>query len=222
MKYKIDYYGYIYEWTNIKNGKKYIGSHYGSVDDCYTGSGKAFKPAYNRNPNNFKMNVLEYLVENDKKLLLKKEQQWLNCIPNIRENKNYYNLNNYSLGGSSHITRKHIEKRSNTLKEKHIRLGLSEAEQVSYKIKIETRLARIASTGFTEKEKEQHAKYGFQLQVTTPEGEIKIFDSCGQATRELGIDVQYGLKVCTKKLDFKGYKIVKLKNPLVDCRQRKI
>jgi hypothetical protein len=218
MKYKIDYYGYIYEWTNIKNGKKYIGSHYGSVDDYYTGSGKAFKPAYNRNPNLFKMNVLEYLVEDNKKLLLEKEQMWLNCIPNIRENKNYYNLNNYSLGGSSHITRKHIEKRSNTLKEKHAKLGLSEAEQVSYKIKIETRLARIASTGFTEKEKEQHAKYGFQVQVTTPNGEIKIFDSCGQATRELGIDIRYGLKVCIKKLDFKGYKIVKLRDPLVDCR----
>lgn len=218
MKYKIDYYGYVYEWTNIKNGKKYIGSHYGSVDDYYTGSGKAFKPAYNRNPDLFKMDVLEYLVENDKKLLLEKEQQWLNRIPNIRENKNYYNLNNYSLGGSSHITRKHIEKRSNTLKEKHTKLGLSEAEQLSYKTKIETRLARIASIGFTEKEKEQHAKYGFQVQVTTPNGEIKIFDSCGQATRELGIDVQYGLKVCIKKLDFKGYKIVKLRDPLVDCR----
>jgi hypothetical protein len=218
MKYKIDYYGYVYEWTNVKNGKKYIGSHYGSVDDYYTGSGKAFKPAYNRNPNFFKMNVLEYLVEDNKKLLLEKEQMWLNCIHNIRENKNYYNLNNYSLGGSSHITRKHIEKRSNTLKEKHAKLGLSEAEQVSYKIKIETRLARIASIGFTEKEKEQHAKYGFQIQVTTPNGEIKIFDSCGQATRELGIDTRYGLTVCIKKLDFKGYKIVKLRDPLVDCR----
>jgi len=218
MKYKIDYFGYIYEWTNIKNGKKYIGSHYGSVDDYYTGSGKAFKPAYNRNPDLFKIAVLEYLFENDKKLLLRKEQQWLNRIPNIRENKNYYNLNNYSLGGSSHITRKHIEKRSNTLKEKHTKLGLSEAEKLSYKAKIEKRLSRIASTGFTEKEKEQHAKYGFQIQVTTPNGEIKIFDSCGQATRELGIDTRYGLTVCIKKFDFKGYKIVKLRDPLVDCR----
>jgi hypothetical protein len=218
MKYKIDYYGYVYEWTNTKNGKKYIGSHYGSVDDYYIGSGKAFKPAYTRNPDLFKMNVLEYLIEDDKKLLLKKEQEWLDRIPNIRENKTYYNLNNYSLGGSSHITRKHIEKRSNTLKEKHAKLGLSEAERLSYKTKIETRLTRIASVGFTKKEKEQHAKYGFQVQVTTPNGEIKIFDSCGQATRALGIDVQYGLKVCIKNLDFRGYKIVKLRDPLVDCR----
>ena len=218
MKYKTDYYGYIYEWTNIKNGRKYIGSHYGSIDDCYIGSGKAFKPAYKKNPNNFKMRVLEYLVENDKQLLLLKEQQWLDSIPNIRENKNYYNLNNYSVGGSSHITRKHIEKRSATLKEKHKKLGLSEAERMSYKNKIETRLTRIANSGFTEKEKEQHAKYGYQVQIETPNGEIKIFDSCSHATKALGIDVQYGLKVCTRKLDFKGYKIVKLRDPIVDCR----
>ena len=44
MIFKKDYFGYVYKWTNIKNGKKYIGSHYGSVDDSYTGSGKYFKP----------------------------------------------------------------------------------------------------------------------------------------------------------------------------------
>ena len=46
MKYKKDYYGYVYEWTNIKNDMKYIGSHYGAVDDYYTGSGKDFMVAY--------------------------------------------------------------------------------------------------------------------------------------------------------------------------------
>lgn len=222
MEYKIDYYGYVYKWTNIKNGKKYIGSHYGSVNDCYKGSGKAFKPAYTRNPENFIMEVLEYLTEDDKKLLLQTEQRWLDSIPNIREDKTYYNLNNYSLGGSSHITQAHIEKRSNTLKEKHAKHGLSEAEQQSYKTKIETRLARIAADGLSEKEKFQHASYGYKVQVTIPNGETYTFDSCGAATRTLGIDVQYGLKVCTEKLDFKGYKIVKLRDPLVDCRQRNI
>ena len=218
MKYKTDYFGYIYEWTNIKNNKKYIGSHYGSVDDSYTGSGKLFKPAYTKHPENFKIKILEYVVVDDKKLLLKKEQTWLDSVQNIRENKNYYNLNNYSLGGSSHITRKHIEKRSTTLKEKHALQGLSNAEQNSYKTKIETRLSRIASSGFTKKEQEQHAKYGYQVQVITPLGEIKIFSSCSKASKELGIDVQYGLKVCFKNTNFKGYSIIKLRDPLVDCR----
>ena len=218
MKYKLDYYGYVYEWTNIKTGKKYIGSHYGSVDDCYKGSGIEFKPAYNKNPEHFVMNVLEYLIEDNKKLLLEKEQLWLDSVPNIRENKNYYNKNNYSLGGSSHITREHIEKRSKTLKEKHTAYGLSDAEKKSYKTKIQTRLERISTNGFTEKEKEQHAKYGYQVQVTSPTGKVKIYNSCGEASRDLGIDVQYGLKVCIKKIDFKGYKILKLRDPIVDCR----
>lgn len=218
MKYKLDYYGYVYEWTNLKNGKKYIGSHYGSVDDCYKGSGIEFKPAYNKDPEHFVMSILEYLVEDNKKLLLEKEQRWLDKIPNIRENANYYNKNNYSLGGSSHITTQHIQKRSETLKKKHEKYGLSDAEKESYKTKIQTRLNRIATSGFTEKEKEQHAKYGFLIEVTFPTGKKKTYNSCGEATRELGIDVQYGLKVCTKKIDFKGYKIVKLKDPIVDCR----
>jgi len=218
MVYKKDYFGYIYEWTNNVNGKKYIGSHYGSVDDSYIGSGKYFKPAYKKNPQNFSMNVLEYLLVNDKKMLLDLEQRWLDSVDNIKENRNYYNLNNFSIGGSSHITKKHIEKRSKTLKEKHTQFGLSEAEKSSYKDKIQARLDRIKEKGFSEKEKEQHSKYSYQIQITFPTGEVKIYNSCGEATRELKIDARYGLVVCAKKDNFKGYKIIKLRDPIIDCR----
>lgn len=218
MIYKVDYHGYIYEWTNSSNGKKYIGSHYGAVEDKYIGSGKAFKPAYNKNPHFFTITILEYVLENDKKLVLQKEQAWLDTVLNIRENKSYYNLNNFSMGGASHLTQEHVIKRSKTLKEKHVTHGLSEAELGSYKTKIQTRLDRIATTGFTEKEKEQHKKYGFQIQITLPTGEIKIYDSCSAATRELGIDVAYGLRVCITRNNFKGCIIVKLKDPITDCR----
>lgn len=218
MKHKIDYFGYVYQWTNILTGQKYIGSHYGSVEDCYIGSGIKFKPEYKKNPENFLLTVLEYIVVDDKKTVLNVEQQWLDRIPDIRNNPDYYNLNNYSLGGSSHITDEHIKKRSETLRQKHKLHGLSEAEKKSYEKKIKTRLERINNSGFTEKEKEQHAKYGYQVEITFPNGKSKIYNSCGEATRELGIDVQYGLKVCAKKVDFKGYKIVKLKDPIIDCR----
>ena len=218
MKYKQDYYGYVYEWTNIKNGLKYIGSHYGSVEDYYKGSGRDFIEAYNKNPEDFTMIVLEYVTVNDKKLVLETEKKWLDSIPNIKDNPAYYNLNNDAVGGFGYITGEHINKRANTLKQKHKKHGLSEAEKTSYKQKIQSRLNRIATTGFTEKEKEQHAKYGYKVQVTLPSGEIKIYSSCGQASRDLGIDVQYGLSVCIKKIDFKGYRIVKLQDPLIDCR----
>lgn len=221
MKYKIDYFGYIYEWTNIKNGKKYIGSHYGSVDDYYKGSGKSFKPAYARHPENFIMNVLEYILIDDKKLVLIAEQRWLDSIDNIRENKNYYNLNNYSLGGSSHLTSVHIKKRASTLKNKHLMYGLSDAERNSYKNKIESRLNRISKSGFSVKELDQHSRYGFKVQVISPIGDVTIYNSCSKATKELGIDVQYGLKVCLTKETFKGFKIKKIRDPITDCRGNK-
>lgn len=218
MIYKKDYYGYVYEWTNTQTGKKYIGSHYGSVEDYYIGSGKDFMVDYKNNSKYFTMRVLEYVTINDKKIILKTEKKWLDTIPNIKDNPMYYNLNNDAVGGFGYLTEDHIIKRSETLKKKHAKHGLSDSEKESYKQKIKTRLDRIASTGFTEKEKEQHAKYGYQIEITFPNGDIKIYPSCGSASRELGIDVQYGLKVCAKKIDFKGYKIVKLRDPIVDCR----
>jgi hypothetical protein len=218
MEYKKDYYGYVYEWTNSKNGLKYIGSHYGAVEDYYTGSGKNFMVAYKNSPQDFSMEVLEYVTANDKRLVLATEKQWLDSVPNIKDNPAYYNLNNDAVGGFGYITEEHIAKRAETLKEKHAIQGLSTAERQSYKNKIQTRLNRIAATGFTQKEKEQHSKYGYQVQVTLPTGEVRVYNSCGQASRELNIDVQYGLVVCTKKIDFKGHKIVKLRDPIVDCR----
>lgn len=37
--------GFVYRWTNRKNGKWYIGSHCGQTDDGYVGSGLIFKSA---------------------------------------------------------------------------------------------------------------------------------------------------------------------------------
>ncbi len=218
MIFKQDYYGYVYEWTNAVSGMKYIGSHYGSVEDYYKGSGKRFKPAYIKAPENFSMQVLEYVVSADKKLLLKTEQKWLDSVPNIRNNSMYYNLNNYSLGGSSHITKKHIIKRSETLKKKHIINGLSIKEKESYKQKINTRLDRIANTGFTEKEKLQHYSYGYTVKVIDTDGIERIFNSCASATNAIGIDVQYGIRVCKTKDNFRGFKCIKIADPINDCR----
>lgn len=218
MKHKIDYFGYVYQWTNTSTGKKYIGSHFGSVDDCYIGSGKHFRSAYNKNPNQFEMVVLEYITQNNKKEVLSAEQRWLDSVRNIQTNPEYYNLSNRAGGGWHHLTEQQKKKRIRNLRKRIRKVGLTDAEKKSYKVKIQTRLDRISKFGFTDKEKEQHQKYGYQVQVTFPNGNTKIYNSCGEATRELGIDVQYGLKVCTKKIDFKGYKIIKLRDPITDCR----
>lgn len=218
MKHKKDYFGYIYEWTNTKNGMKYIGSHYGSVEDCYVGSGVDFMKAYYDDPDAFTMTVLEYVTVDDKKLVLRTEEKWLGSVTSIKDDPRYYNRNNEAAGGFGYITEEHIQKRAATLKKKHDQYGLSVVELHSYKQKIQTRLERIATKGFTEKEKAQHASYGYQVQVTCPNGEVKVYPSCGQATKELGIDIQYAVKVCQSKDNFKGYKVKKLKDPDKDCR----
>jgi hypothetical protein len=220
MQYKKDYYGYIYEWTNIKNGMKYIGSHYGAVEDYYTGSGKNFMVAYKNAPQDFIMQVLEYITKNNKKLVLKTEKKWLDTIPNIKDNPVYYNLNNDAAGGFGYIKEEHIIKRAETLKRKHADHGLSKAEKQSYKKKIQTRLDRIAKLGFTKKEKEQHSKYSIMVQVTLPTNEVRVYQSIGAAEKDLKLNIKYGLKICAKKVDFKGYKIVKLRDPLIDCRNK--
>ena len=50
-------YGYIYETTNLINGKKYIGQHVSETfDKDYYGSGKAFLNALRKNgKENFKV-----------------------------------------------------------------------------------------------------------------------------------------------------------------------
>jgi len=215
------YYGYVYEWTNTTNGKKYIGSHYGQVEDYYIGSGKYFKRAYRKNPNHFSMQVLEYSYINDKKLLLSLEQKWLDTVPNIKDNKLYYNCSNFAVGGSSHLKRKHIIKRSKTLVEKHKKNGLSDAEINSYKVKTQSKLDRIATTGFTDAEIAQHNSYGCTIEVTYPNGDVKIFPSFAKATKAIDVDCRYGASVCLNKPHYKGYTIKKLADPTIDCRNNR-
>ena len=62
-------YGYIYETTNLINGKKYIGQHVSKTfDEDYYGSGKVFLNALRKNgKENFKVEILEW-CKTDKEL----------------------------------------------------------------------------------------------------------------------------------------------------------
>lgn len=111
-----------------------------------------------------------------------------------------------------------IQKRASTLKEKHKKEGLSTKEKNSYKTKINTRLNRIKSSGFTKKETEQHNSYGVEVKVITPEGNELLFPSIAKATKALNIDCAYGAIVTSKNKAYKGYKVYRLKDPTVDCR----
>lgn len=95
---------------------------------------------------------------------------------------------------------------------------MSDKEKNSYKKKIKKRLDRISKQGFTKKEKEQHSSYGYKVKVISPYGTEYVFDSCAKAKAALNIDIQYGLKVCKEKETFKGYRCIKLQDPIIDCR----
>lgn len=218
MIYKKDYFGFVYEWTDHSNMIKYIGSHHGSTEDSYKGSNTRFRRAIKKRPEDFKRKILEYSLIDKKEHTLSIEQKWLDSVENIKDNPEYYNQKNEASGGWSFITDEHIEKRSRKLKENHSKNGLSSCELESYKQKIETRLKRISVKGFTDKEKNQYLKYGYKIKVIDINKKEIIFDSCGAATRALGIDAQYGLKVCKENKTFRGYKIIKIRDPITDCR----
>lgn len=93
--------GFIYEWTNNINGKKYIGSHIGSIDDGYIGSGVIFNKAVKKySITNFTRTILE--IVDDNSLILQREQYYIDMF-NVAESKQYYNVKSKAGGGWEHI-----------------------------------------------------------------------------------------------------------------------
>lgn len=95
------YYGFVYVWTNVLNGKKYIGSHAGTVDDGYIGSGKVFMRAIKKyGIKNFTRIILEYIEISDRKYLLEREKFYLDTV-NACYSDEYYNVAKDVIGGDT-------------------------------------------------------------------------------------------------------------------------
>ena len=91
--------GFIYIWRDNLKNRYYLGSHYGKIDDGYTGSGKLFLLAYNNRPNNFKRRIIRYFDNISHKDLLKEEEIWLKMIDDKELGNKYYNLKKVAAGG---------------------------------------------------------------------------------------------------------------------------
>lgn len=91
-------YGYIYETTNLVNGKKYIGKHKSErFDKTYLGSGIALKKAIKKyGEKNFKTIILEKINTNQKDLDLR-EMFYIKKFNAVKDKK-YYNR---SYGGEN-------------------------------------------------------------------------------------------------------------------------
>ena len=93
----MSYYGFVYEWLDSSNGKKYIGSHHGSSEDGYVGSGVAFKRAYKKRSELFTRTILAYnTISDDPYVTYGLEQKYLDQIPDIHLNESYYNLSPFA------------------------------------------------------------------------------------------------------------------------------
>lgn len=220
--YKKDYFGFVYEWTDSKSGMKYIGSHYGDCADGYKGSNVRFQRAIKSRPENFFRIILDIVKEDDKKLLLECEQKWLDSVKNIKDNILYYNKKNEACGGWSFITQEHINKRAANYSKRFEDGDLTPKMKTMQKLRQKTRKTRWKNSGFSDLEKRQHSKYGYKIKIIMPSGDIQFFDSCDSATRILGVNTLYGMKVCKTKDTFKGFKITHISDPEIDCRTKHV
>jgi len=106
-------YGYIYETTNLVNGKKYIGQKKSNKFTNYLGSGKIICQAIKKyGKENFEVKLIEECISQEH--LNEKEIYWIDFY-NAVENKKYYNI---SFGGSSPMKyRKHTEEHKQKISE---------------------------------------------------------------------------------------------------------
>jgi len=93
------YTGFVYLWFDSEKKMFYLGSHAGTIEDGYIGSGIRFMRAYNIRPNSFKRRIIEYTF-GDYKSLLAREQAWLNLIKDEELHVRYYNQKKWATGGS--------------------------------------------------------------------------------------------------------------------------
>jgi group I intron endonuclease len=94
-------YGYIYETTNMVNGKKYIGKRVSDIfDKYYKGSGLLLRRAIDKYGfDNFKCVVLQECYSNDE--LNEAEKHWIK-LRNAAESDNYYNITDGGDGGNTY------------------------------------------------------------------------------------------------------------------------
>lgn len=92
--------GYVYQITNLINGKKYIGSSNKEPNEnwSYYGSGKLIKQAIEKHgKENFKKEILEE-TKKDARLV---EQNYLKKV-DAESNPEYYNMTNDAVGSNFH------------------------------------------------------------------------------------------------------------------------
>lgn len=106
--------GFVYKWTNATNGKWYYGSHKGSVNDGYIGSGKVFLKAYNKSKEHFSREIV-YVGDDYREI----EELILETLDAANDRQSY-NMKNSAIGGdtSMHFSQEARRKMSESSKKR--------------------------------------------------------------------------------------------------------
>lgn len=121
---------FVYIWTNLTTGKKYIGVHKGSSDDGYICSSKIMLEEYQINPSNFKREIIAHGLFEDMYNLETKMLREANAA----ENSNYYNQSNNN--GQFYI-KKHNEQTKEKIRQKALgRKGVKHSEKTKEKLRL--------------------------------------------------------------------------------------
>lgn len=185
----MNYSGFIYEWTNKLDGMKYLGSHKGTINDGYTGSGKRFENAKNKyGIENFERTIVEY-IEKEEDILVR-EQYYLDTL-NCANSPRYYNISPTAGGGDCG----NGPKISTTKKKKFASGDLV-----------------INNKGKAMKD-EQKLKIADEWEIITPEQEILTITNMLEFCRQNKLNASAMSAVARgKKSMYKGYKCKKLTN----------
>lgn len=121
---------YIYLTENLVNGTKYIGKHYGNIDDEYLGSGLIIYQSIQKHGiENFKKKILEIGVKDNIDLL---EKKWIKKYNAVKD-KNFYNLTDGGTGGKTLYNKKQIQLRTNKFRKYLENLTEEEKKEISKK-----------------------------------------------------------------------------------------
>lgn len=131
---------YIYLTTNLLTGKKYIGKHYGELDDKYLGSGTKLKEDIKKiGTEYFKKEVL--FISSNEEENFNKEREFISAF-NAVQDENFYNIHEGGNGGNTRAgwnkeeKEKYSQKMSNKYKGKNNpRYGVHLTEETKEKIR---------------------------------------------------------------------------------------
>ena len=88
---------YIYLTTNLINGKRYIGKHFGELNDSYLGSGNLIQKAIAKyGENNFKKDIL--YISSSAQENNQKEKEFISAFNAVKDDS-FYNISPGGDGG---------------------------------------------------------------------------------------------------------------------------